>query len=64
MRERPDYYEQVPDGHQWPGTLKGLLQAMDDCAMASARDSCEYQLTAVRGVSTEVIRVYENGVQA
>lgn len=61
---KTDYYERAPDGKQWPGTLAGLLAALDGTAMESARHrGQEFTLSAVRSASTEIIRVYLNGAQ-
>lgn len=61
MTGRPDYYERAPDGKQWPGTLPGLLKAIDDTAMESFMHAGEYTLMSVRGVISTPFRVYRNG---
>ena len=63
MTERPEYYERAPDGKQWPGTLAGLLLAMDDTAMASAQDREQvYTLQAIRRGHAEPFHTYQAGI--
>ena len=62
MTERPEYYERGPDGATWPGTLKGLLAAMNDTALESVRLSPqEFTLSAIRNGRALPIRIYLNG---
>lgn len=58
----PEYYERAPDGARWPGTLDGLLEAIEDTALTSvlAGDQ-EITLIAVRDGIAAVFRTYTNG---
>jgi hypothetical protein len=58
-----EYYERAPDGTTWPGTLAGLLKALDDTALESSRLPGEYTLSAIRSGNAEPIRIYQNGAQ-
>jgi hypothetical protein len=60
---RPEMYERAPDGAQWPGTLAGLLLAMDDTAWESALHGDQrYTLSAIRDGHAMAFRNYHNGI--
>lgn len=61
MTERPEFYERAPDGKQWPGTLKGLLAAIEDTTMRSLQERGPFTLSAIRGGSAIPFRTYQNG---
>lgn len=58
----PEYYERSPDGAQWPGTLKGLLAALEDTVMTSLQVAGDFTLLAVREGHAVPFRTYRNGV--
>lgn len=58
---RPEYYERSPDGQQWPGTLKGLLQAINDTTWKSCQEDGLFTLQAIRNGYAEPFRVFEHG---
>ena len=63
MIQRPEYYERAPDGKQWPGTLEGLLLAMDDCAMASVLEpGAVFTLQAIRDGHAKPFQTYQDGI--
>jgi hypothetical protein len=61
MTAQPEYYERAPDGKQWPGTLKGLLSALDDTLLESLRSAGEFTLFAIREGHAEPFRYYQHG---
>lgn len=58
---RPEYYERAPDGQQWPGTLKGLLQAINDTTWISMQKDGPFTLQAIRDGHAEPFRIFEHG---
>lgn len=61
MTTPPEYYERAPDGERWPGTLKGLLAALDDTTMKSLLERGPFTLSAIRGATAVPFRTYQNG---
>jgi hypothetical protein len=61
MTEQPEYYERAPDGERWPGTLKGLLKAIDDTTIKSLQERGPFTLAAIREGQAEPFRTYQNG---
>jgi hypothetical protein len=61
MTERPEYYERAPDGERWPGTLKGLLKAIDDTTLKSFQNAGQFTLMVIRGGQATAFRTYLNG---
>lgn len=57
----PEYYERAPDGKQWPGTLKGLLAALDATLWESMVSGGKFTLSAIREGHAVPIRIYRNG---
>jgi hypothetical protein len=62
MITRPEYYERSPDGERWPGTLGGLIAAMEDTTLKSLQDGREFTLMSVRNGHAEPFRTYWNGM--
>lgn len=60
--ERPEMYERAPDGERWPGTLKGLLAAIDDTTLKSLQEGGDFTLMAVRNGQSIPFRVYRDGM--
>lgn len=58
---RPEYYERAPDGAQWPGTLSGLLAALDDSTLRSLQSDERYTLLAVREGRAQEFRQFVHG---
>lgn len=61
MTTPPEGYERSPDGAQWPGTLKGLLKAIDDTTIKSLQEGGEFTLLVVRKGHAAPFRTYQNG---
>jgi hypothetical protein len=59
--ERPEFYERAPDGERWPGTLKGLLAAIEDTTWKSVQDDQRFTLLAIRDGHAEAFRTYQHG---
>jgi hypothetical protein len=57
----PEYYERAPDGEQWPGTLKGLLKAIEDTTWKSVLDDRQFTLLAIRDGHAEPFRTFQHG---
>lgn len=59
--KRPEMYERSPDGERWPGTLKGLLAAIEDTTLKSLREGGDFTLMAIRHGQSVPFRVYRDG---
>lgn len=58
---KPEYYERAPDGERWPGTLKGLLKAIDDTWAHSFATDDKLTLSAIRDGHAVAFRSYQKG---
>jgi hypothetical protein len=61
VAEPPEFYERAPDGERWPGTLKGLLTAIDDTTLKSFQEGRRFTLLAIRNGHAEPFRSYQHG---
>lgn len=59
MREA---YERGPDGKRWPGSLKGLIEALNDSVIDSImQPDTEFTLYVIDEGSAVPIRVFRKG---
>jgi hypothetical protein len=61
MTTRPEYYERAPDGERWPGTLQGLLLAIEETTWKSVLEDGQFTLLAIRDGHAEPFRIYQHG---